>query len=188
MAERYVYGVTRSGGAAELSGEGIEGRPVTRLERGRVAALVSEAPDGDVVANRRNLLAHTRVLQQVVESECVLPMQFGVVMPSESAVADDLLGAHEEDLCERLDMFDGLVEVELKVACPEDALLRSVLAERQDLVAMRDRMRGQPAEATYFERLRLGELVAAAVEEMRDTARDHVVGRLERAAVDTSVS
>src|ERR1700750_2169617 len=83
----------------------------TRLEHGPVAARVSEAPEGSVIANRRNLLAHTRVLQQVVESECVLPMQFGVVMPSDAAVADDLLAAHEEDLCERLELFDGLVEV-----------------------------------------------------------------------------
>ena len=188
MAELYVYGVARSGGAAELSPEGVEGRPVTRLERGPVAAIVSEAPEVPVKANRRNLLAHTGVLQQVLESECVLPMQFGVVMPSESAVADELLAAHEEDLRERLEMFDGLVEVELKVTCPEEVLLRRVMAERPDLVAMREGMRGKPADATYFERLRLGELVAAAVEETRDAVRDHVIGRLERAAVDTAVS
>src|SRR4051812_10976314 len=155
MAEQYVYGVTRAGGTAELPAEGVEGRAVTRIESGPVAAVVSEAPDGPVKANRRNLLAHTRVLQQIVESQCVLPMQFGVVMPSEAAVAEELLAAQQDDLGERLEMFDGLVEVELKVTCPEEVLLRRVVAERPELMAMRDGMRGKPADATYFERLRL---------------------------------
>src|SRR4051794_28551088 len=188
MAERYVYGVTRSGGGADLGAEGVEGKPVTRLERGPVAALVSDAPAGAVKANRRNLLAHTNVLQKVVESECVLPMQFGVVMPSDAAVADDLLAANEQDLCERLEMFDGLVEVELKVNCPEESLLRAVMAERPDLVRLRDELQRKPPEAAHFEKVRLGELVAAAVEETREAMRDHVVGRLESAAVDTVVS
>src|SRR4051795_10515049 len=167
MAERYVYGVTRSGGGADLGAEGVEGKPVTRLERGPVAALVSDAPAGAVKANRRNLLAHTRVLQQVVESECVLPMQFGVVMPSEAAVASDLLAPGEGDLRELLAMFDSLVEVELKVTCPEEVLLRTVMSDRPDLVRLREGLQGKPPEATHFDRVRLGELVAAAVEETR---------------------
>jgi Gas vesicle synthesis protein GvpL/GvpF len=188
MAEQYVYGVMRAAGAAVPAAEGVDGRPVRKIGHGGLAALVSEAPAGDVKANRRNLLAHTRVLQQVVESECVLPMQFGVVMPSERAVADDLLAAHEADLLERLEMFAGLVEVELKVTCPEEALLRDVMSARPDLVRLRERLQGKPADATYFERVRLGELVAAAIEERREAVREHVVARLEPAAVDTAVS
>src|SRR3954466_2513043 len=159
MDERYVYGVVRSGAPLELPAGGVDGRPVTRVEHGPIAALVSEAPEGPVKANRRNLLAHTEVLQQVIAAHCVLPMQFGVVMPSETAVANDLLGAHQDALLEQLATFDRLVEVDLKVTCQEEVLLRALMEERPELNEMREGLRGRPADATYFERIKLGEAV-----------------------------
>jgi hypothetical protein len=188
MDERYVYGIVRSEAVRDVTVAGVEGRPVTRVEHGPVAALVSEAPDGPVKANRRNLLAHTEVLQRVVADRCVLPMQFGMVMPSESAVADELLAAREDALVEQLDAFDRVVEVDLKVVCPEEKLLRAVVAERPDLAEMRESVRGKPADATYFERIQLGELIAGAVEEKRATLLEGVVARLEPGALSTAVS
>jgi hypothetical protein len=186
--DRYVYGITRSGAARKLPAAGIEGHSVATVEHGQLAALVSEAPEGPVKANRRNLLAHTEVLQEVVSSVCVLPMQFGVVMPSEAAVAEDLLAAHEDALGEQLAAFDDLVELDLKVTCPEDVLLRKVMSERPDLTELRDSLRGRPDDATYFDRVRLGELVAAAVEETRAALVKQTLGRLEPLAVETAVS
>src|SRR3954449_6778384 len=111
MDERYVYGIVRAEAARDLAAPGVDGRRGARVEHGPVAALVSEAPDGPVKASRRNLLAHTEVLQQVAATECVLPMQFGVVMPNESGVAEELLGAHEDALVEQLGAFERVVEV-----------------------------------------------------------------------------
>src|SRR4051794_641326 len=188
MDERYVYGIVRSGAARGLSAAGVDGRQVARVEHGPVAALVSEAPDGPVKASRRNLLAHTQVLQQVAAADCVLPMQFGMVMPSEAAVADELLAAREDALVEQLGAFDRAVEVDLKVICPEEKLLRAVVAERPELAALRESLRGRPADATYFDRIKLGELVAAAVEEKRAALLEGVVARLEPHALSTAVS
>ena len=188
MDETYVYGVVRSGASLELPAAGVDGSPVTRVEHGPIAALVSEAPDGPVKANRRNLLAHTEVLQQVVASQCVLPMQFGVVMPSESAVASDLLGAHEDALLEQLATFDRLVEVDLKVTCQEEVLLRVLMKQRPELAELRESIRGRPADATYFERIELGETVAAAMEDKRGELLGETVARLEPAALGTEVS
>jgi hypothetical protein len=188
MVERYVYGIVRSEAARDLTVAGVEGRPVERVEHGPVAALVSEAPDGPVKASRRNLLAHTEVLQRVAADRCVLPMQFGMVMPSESAVADELLGAREDALLEQLTAFDHAVEVDLKVVCPEEKLLRAVVAERPELAELRESLRGRPPDATYFDRIRLGELIAGAVEEKRAALLEGVVARLEPHALSTAVS
>jgi hypothetical protein len=183
---RYVYGITRRGVATPLPA-GIDGQDVGRVEHGQLTALVSEAPDGPVKASRRNLLAHTEVLQQAVAEQCVLPMRFGVVMPSEAAVADHLLAAHEDSLGEQLGVFDDLVELDLKVVCPEDVLLRTIVSERPDLVKLRESIRGRPDDATYFDRLRLGELISEAVEQKRAALVRHVVGRLEPDALSTEV-
>jgi hypothetical protein len=167
--------------------DGVDGKPVSRVTHGGLAALVSEAPEVPVKANRRNLLAHTEVLQEVVKTECVLPMQFGVVMPNEAAVEEELLAAHEDALAEQLAAFAPHVEVDLKVTCPEELLLRTAIAERPDIAELRESLRGRPADATYFERIKLGEAVAAAVEEKRRALVGHVVGRLEPHAVSSAV-
>jgi hypothetical protein len=182
-----VYGVMRSRQAPAVSAAGVEGRSVRAIESGRIAALVSDAPPGLVKANRRNLMAHSNVLQEGVGAGCVLPMQFGVVMPDESAVKEELLRAGEQELVAQLEAFDGLVELDLKIVCPEEVLMRTILAERPELAALSVRLRGRPPDATYYERLRLGEFVSRASAEKREQLLRLVVDHVERLAVETDV-
>jgi hypothetical protein len=167
---------------------GIEDRPVFAIECGPLAALASEAPAGPVRASRRNLMAHSGVLQAAVGRACVLPMRFGVVMPDRDAVESELLRAREDVLVAQLDAFDAFVEVELKLLCEEEALLRSILAERGDVAALHERVRKRPADATYYERIRLGELIAQAIDDRRAQFLRRVVERLEPLSVETAVS
>jgi hypothetical protein len=53
---------------------------------------------------------------------------------------------------------------------------------------LHEQVRGRPPEATYYERIRLGELVAQAVEQRREQLLRRVVGRLEPLAAETAVS
>jgi len=153
-----------------------------------MAALVSEAPGGPVRASRRNLMAHAGVLQFVADRLCVLPMRFGVVMPGAEAVETELLREHEGVLTAQLEAFEELVEVDLKILCAEDVLLRTILDERPDLAELNERLRDRPAEATYHERVRLGELVAQAVEEKRAATLQRVVARLEPLTIEMAAS
>ena len=186
--QSYVYGITRSGGGEPLPAAGVGELPVERVERGPVAALVSTGVDTPVKASRRNLMAHTKVLGEVAASHCVLPMQFGVVMPSEDAVQTELLAAHEAALEAQLDTFENVVELDFKVVCPEDELLGAIVADRPDLAELSAQVRGKPADASYFDRIRLGELVAGAVEETRHALLQRVLGTLEPLAASTDVS
>jgi hypothetical protein len=186
--QSYVYGITRSGGGEPLPAEGVGELPVERVERGALAALVSTGVETPVKASRRNLMAHSKVLGEVAASRCVLPMQFGVVMPSESEVQTELLAAHEQALEGQLDTFDSVVELDLKVVCPEEELLGAIIADRPELAELREQIRDKPADATYFERIRLGELVAGAVEETRRALLQRVLRELEPLAAATEVS
>jgi hypothetical protein len=187
VAALCVYGIVRAEAQAPPPPAGVEGRPVTRVAAGPLAALVSDAPDGPVKASRRNLMAHSGVLQSAVAATCVLPMRFGIVMPSADAVEHELLREHESRLLAQLDAFEDLVELDLKVLCPEEDLLRAVMAERPEIAQLRERLSGQAPEATYYERIRLGELVAGAVAAKRDELVRRVVERIEPLTVETAV-
>jgi Gas vesicle synthesis protein GvpL/GvpF len=183
----YVYGIVRAGIPMPSPPAGIEGRPVATIERPPLAALVSDAPAGPVKASRKNLMAHSNVLQQVVAERTVLPMRFGVVMPSAEAAEDELLTDHQEDLVAQLDAFEGLVELDLKIVCPKEVQMRAVVAGRPDIAQLSREIRGKPADATYYERIRLGELVAQATAGMRDELVELVVAAVEPLAVRTDI-
>lgn len=187
MDGTYVYGIVRAGTPMPYPPAGIEGRPVATIERPPLAALVSDAPAGPVKATRKNLMAHSDVLQKVVAERTVLPMRFGVVMPSAEAAEDELLCEHEEDLVAQLDAFEGLVELDLKIVCPEDVQMRAVVAARPDVAQLGREVRGKPADATYYDRIRLGELVAQASAALRDELTALVVGAIEPLALRTDI-
>jgi len=186
--DAYVYGVIEAGAAGwRPPGEGVDDQPVELVEHDGLAALVSDAPRVPVKANRRNLMAHSRVLQSVIGERCVLPMRFGVVMPDRAAVEEELLAHNGEWLASQLSVFETYVELDVRALCPEEQLLRAVVRERPQLAELRESLRGRPGPATYYERIRLGELVAGAVAEKREQIAGWVAGKLGRLAAATKL-
>src|SRR3954451_24690976 len=121
----YVYGVLRAGVHLELPPEGVAGAAVTRVEHGDLAALVGDIGGAPVKPSRRNVMAHSRVLQEVVaHSADVPPMRFGVVMPNADAVRDELLALHDEVLRAQLHEHAGRVELTVTVTSPQEDQLR----------------------------------------------------------------
>jgi hypothetical protein len=114
-------------------------------------------------------------------------MRFGVVMEDPEEVRRRLLSEHDDDLRDQLDSFAGKVEVNLRALYDETALMRQVVREVPEIQRLRDALRGQPEDATYFERIRLGELVAQAVERTREVDARSIVEALAPVAERISV-
>jgi hypothetical protein len=141
--------------------------PIDAVRHEGVSALVSDLPHGELRLRRDNILAHSDVLQAAFEHGPVLPFRFGTVLPDADAVVRELLAPAAERLSRRLEALDGKAEMQLKASYAEEPLLRSVLAQDPGLTQAVRRTQGLPAEATHFERIRIGEAVAAAVQARR---------------------
>ena len=119
----HVYGVTRADAVLPHQLEGLYDVPVTTVVDDGLAALVSECPEAPT-ARRAELMAHARVLEQLIETETVLPMQFGMCMPDDQAVRHDLLINYRPRLGTLLSELDGTVQLTVKVVYREDDALR----------------------------------------------------------------
>lgn len=181
----YVYGVV-PGDAPAPQDAGIAQAPVRLVRSGGLAALVSGVEGESPQLDREALGRHAQVLEHALQETTVLPMRFGIVVESEAAARSELLERHEQQLLSQLAEFEGTVELKLRGTYIEDALMRAVVHEEPAIADLRTTVRGMPADAAYYDRIRLGEMVAQAVERRRARDADAVLEVLSPLARDVS--
>ena len=183
----YVYGVTDAAQAAP-SRSGVDGGEPRILSEEGLSALVGSVPTDTVEANRENLLAHSDVLQDAVEAGPVVPMRFGMVFADDGAVRSELLDGRRSELAAVLDRIRDAVELAVKAYYDQDAVLSEIVAGNPTIRRLQAATRARAGDAGYYERIRLGELVAKAVERRREEDAVGLVDRLRSAALDVQVT
>ncbi|MEU0006778.1 GvpL/GvpF family gas vesicle protein [Streptomyces sp. NPDC006314] len=183
----YVYGITAQSHPAlpeGMTGVGEPARTVRVLTAGELSAVVSDAPE-DLRPKRRDLLAHQNVLAEAGAAGCILPMRFGSVAPDDDAVTQ-VLAERAEHYHERLRELDGKVEYNIKATHVEEAVLHLVMAENAEVRALAEANR-RSGGGSYDDKIRLGEMVAAAVKAKEAEDANEVQGLLAPAAAAVSV-
>jgi hypothetical protein len=162
----YVYGVVPAAELTDVRVKGVDDTNVHAVRHDDLAALTSELR-GDALSAAREVRAHWRVVEEASRSATVLPARFGTVMESEEAVRRQLLEPNAEQLAELFAAVAGRVQLNVKGLYDEPKLMRQVVADSPAVAALREKVRALPGEAGYYDRIRLGELVAVAVEQRR---------------------
>ena len=181
-ASVYVYGVFSGADLAGVSVGGVEGAEVHTVEHAGLAALVSTLR-ADELAAARELRAHWRVLEEASKGATVLPVRFGTVMASDDAVREHLLEPNAERLTQLLGELAGRVQLNVKGDYDEERMLRDVVKTSPQVGALRERVRTLSDAASYYDRIRLGELVSAEVAGRRQRDEALALARLEPVAV-----
>jgi Gas vesicle synthesis protein GvpL/GvpF len=185
-AKVYVYGVVSGSDRATVSVGGVEGAEVRTVEHAGLAALVSTL-EADALAAAREVRAHWRVLEEASKSATVLPIRFGTVLDGDDAVRQRLLEPNGERLAELLAELDGRVQLNVKGDYDEQHLLREVVRASPAVGALRDRVQGVSETAGYYDRIRLGELVASEVARRQEQDAARALEQLEPLAVTARV-
>lgn len=184
----YVYGVVAAD-AKPPPTSGLGGRPLrTVVAEDGVAALVSDLDAEELQLGRDEVLAHSRVLTDALGQGAVLPMRLGVLMDSDEEVRARLLEPHTEELRAQLSEFRGKFEANVRVVYEEAALMQQVVDSNPEVARLRQAIHGQNPDATYYERIRLGELVAETVERIRQADAENLLSALRQVSLDQNVS
>ena len=183
MTATYVYGLVGADAKLpdDLTGLGPSGT-VSTIAHGDVAAIVSDVPTDRPLGTRDDLLAHETVVDAVAASAAVLPMRFPAVVEADGVV-DELLAPNHDRFVAALGELEGRVQYTLKGRYERDVVLREVLEEHPEIGELQAEIRDLPEDATYHQRLRLGELVVGALEERRDAEAARLAQRLQAYAV-----
>ncbi len=143
-----------------------------------LAAVVSDAPLGCCEVNRENLLAHERVVEDVLTHTDVLPARFGTVAESDTAICEWLLRRRRDELHAALAHVSGCVELTLMALWERDRLFAEIVGADDRIRALRDEIATMPEEASYFQRITLGQLTEAAILERREREADTLLAAL----------
>jgi hypothetical protein len=183
MTATYVYGLVGADAKLpdDLTGLGPSGT-VSTIAHGDVAAIVSDVPTDRPLGTRDDLLAHETVVDAVAASAAVLPMRFPAVVEADGVV-DELLAPNHDRFVAALGELEGRVQYTLKGRYERDVVLGEVLEEHPEIRELQAEIRDLPEDATYHQRLRLGELVVGALEERRDAEAARLAQRLQAYAV-----
>jgi hypothetical protein len=183
----YVYGVVAAD-APTPSSRGLrdESIRVVAAQDG-VAALISRVDDSELALGREEVLAHSQVLSDALAGGPVLPMRLGIVMDSEDDVRERLLEVHAPELRDQLAALQDKFEASVRVVYEEAALMGEVVASNPDVARLRQAIQGREPDATYYERIQLGQLVSEAVERIREADAERLLSALRQVSLDQSV-
>lgn len=186
---RYLYGVIES---AKRIGFGPIGLPggdpsVYTIHHRDLGACASNYPaDVPIKADTEHCLAHERVLETVMQRFTVIPFEFGTVAPTEADVVK-LLSRHRNSIKLAFRRLHGRVEVGVKAFWKTlQAAALEVAKEHAAIAHYRREIASKPPEGTYQDRIQLGEMVAAALDEKRKREANNLVVALKRVAVNVS--
>lgn len=163
----YVYGIVPAGTSLDGLDESGMGGDLQVVARGAVGAVVEPVDPDRPFGKRKDLVAHGDVLNALAQRGPVLPMRFGSVVGGADAVVDELLAPQEEQFLAMLEEVDDRVQLTVRVRYVLDELLADIVRADPEIAELRRRTAGLPEEAHHAERVRLGELVARAVEARR---------------------
>lgn len=187
----YIYGIVNAAGTLDFGPVGIGGREdvVYGVRHRDIAAVVSRSLALEYEPRRVNMIAHEKVLEAVMASHALLPVRFSTVSPGfDDARVAAILEEDYPRLRRLLSMMEGKREMGLKVVADEAKMYEGIVSRHDDIRTLRDRLIGLPPEKTHYQRVRIGELVGAALEKEKDAYREAVLEALTPVSEEVKVN
>jgi hypothetical protein len=198
MAEegKYIYCIIRANTDFRLGPIGIGGRGcVHTVCYQEIAAVVSDSPVMKYPISRENMMAHQVVMEKVMTDYTVLPVRFGTVAEGTAAttpedrIKERVLKERYVEFQDLLDRMRNKSELGLKVLWKNmDVIFQEIVAENRAIQKLKNRILSKHPFETYDEKVRIGELVQAALEAKKVKESKEILGVLKRLSVDHRIN
>src|SRR5574337_991161 len=173
MEALHLYGVLGSGAGADARLIGLDGRQVSDVCYRDLTALVSLISIRAYKSMQKAavvpyLFAHQVVLEQVMKRRTtVVPVKFGTMARDEAEVRNILESGYFQ-LTAALEAMQGKIEFDLVAQWTDlNAVLRRI-GEEPEIEQQRAAIAGLPVQETTEERIRIGRLVKARLDQIRE--------------------
>jgi len=148
-----------------------------------LAAVVSDSSITKYSISRENMMAHERVIEAVMKDHTVLPVVFSTIATSPEDVRE-LLRARYAEFKNMLKEIEGKVELGVRALWKnKDMIFQEILEENGDIKRLKESIAAKPPDHTYAGRVRIGEMVKAALESKREKEEKEIIKMLKEISV-----
>lgn len=181
---KYLYGIIGTNEERNFGPIGLGSQEVETITCRDLSAVISNASMGKYVVSKENLLAHERVLEQVMKEFTVLPVRFCTVAANAEEIRRLLERRHRE-LKHLLRDMDGKVELGVKALWRNmDIIFQEIVDENEEIKRLKAEIPERPARQTHTQRIAIGEMVQAALEAKKEREGEDLLRGLKRLSVD----
>ena len=125
----YLYGFTLADVPHDLNEiSGVDQRGVFMITYGDVSALVSNYDSGNLEISGDNIIAHQRVVRELMEQSSIIPLEFGLSLKDLWSV-EEVIRANHDHLLRELHRIYRKVEMELSLRFAAGNLLEYILGK-----------------------------------------------------------
>lgn len=149
-----------------------------------LACILSSTLMTKYLINRNNLMAHEKVIEEVMKEYTVLPIRFGTIATSNDEVRSLLMKNYHE-FKKLLRSMDNKVEMGLKVFWLNmDMIFKEIAASDREVKALKEKIQKKDKDFSLDERITLGEKVKNALERKREAEADEILRPLKSKCID----
>jgi len=190
---KYIYciietKIERNFGPIGIGGRGDE---VTTIGYKDLGMVMSNSPMTKYVVSRENLLAHERVIEEVMKEFTVLPVRFCTIASNADEIRN-LLDRRHREFKNLLRDMDHKIELGIKGLWKNmDLLFKEIIKENHEIKRLKEKMQNDKGKKKFSStktsleaKVEVGKLVEEALKEKKDKEAEKIEETLRRAAID----
>lgn len=186
---KYIYCIIESNKPRSFGPLGIGGRAdelYTVCFNG-LAACVSNSPIIKYSCLRDNMLAHEMAIEEVMKEYTVLPVRFNTIADDEEKVKKILEKDHDRFI-DAMKYIKGKKELGLKAMFKEEIIYKDILERYEDIRILKEKIALHPPESTYYQRMEIGRMVEASLQNEREICKKEILDSLIPLAEDNKIN
>lgn len=181
---KYLYGIISEPHLPQFNVLGVGEAEVYAIPYQKLAAVVSDIDQKEIDPIRKNVLAHTRIQDEIIKKYDLLPMGFGMIAGSDEEILK-LLEQNYQPLSDEFLRLVGKVEIEIKLFWNQEAMLKVLESENQEFMKLKTMISraSSPVKAQNF-LVEAGKLIERVADEWKAKYAEETRAHLQELAVD----
>ncbi len=166
-------------------GIGSRGDEVLTIGYDELSMVVSSHPITKFVVNRENMLAHEKVIEEVMkEFDSVLPVKFGTIASSADEIRN-LLDRRYREFKNALRDMDHKVELGIKGIWKNmEIIFKEIVEENKEIKKAKEKIQNDVGKKNIHTKMEVGKMVEQALAKKKEKETEGIVDVLRRTSVD----
>ena len=164
---KYVYGILSSGEERSFGEIGLNKGEIYTVNFKDISAVVGDSALKTYEVTREKLLAHEKVIREVMEAHTVIPMMFGTVAKDKKDV-ENMLERMYVEFKQVLKRIENKLQIDVKAIWNRDIIYTGILRDDEEIRRLSESVSKKAAEETYNERVELGKKVMSVLDKKKE--------------------